>query len=325
MNFKQLLFIYLLGILSGLALVPFAKDNPQTAIISPITFTLAQEANYLSPLADNGLVLGVEDKKNIKENGFDSIISQAENRLLATSTPSASIVPSPVALPLVNISSNYQGKVVIAAVGDSMTDLMGPELDYLKKKLQTFYPKVDFVMYNYGVGAQNIEVVMERIKGDYDYQGRHYQALANIKPDFVIVESCAYNPFPNSEGGLERQWMALSKITDWVKANTKATIIILATIAPAKEQFGQGPAGINWGKEIAIPHAQSINRYLENALNFAKAAQYYYIDAYHPSLLSNGEGNPAYINPGDHIHQNVAGNEFIASLLAQRIKSLINQ
>lgn len=340
---RKSVIIFLIGIILGISIAPFTQSRPEEALLSPISLTQAQSQEFLSPLA-NGEVLGEsirrpadqpphpEDDQPFAEVASSSATSQFANLIEETNTanlpnsPNSTITPSPPNTPNISSSptySNYSGTITIAALGDSMTDLMGPDLPYLNNYLKTYYPKAKFNLFNYGVGAQNIEMVISRISQDYDYQGRHFSALTSLKPDLVIVESCAYNPFVDDGDYLNRHWTALSRITDIIKNQMGSKILILATIAPAKAEFGQGPAGVNWPLEMSINHATRINQYLENAVNFAKAANLYYVDAYHPSLLANGEGNQTYINQGDHIHQNVAGDEMLSRLLAPKIYNIL--
>lgn len=338
MNRKSFL-ILLIGMIIGLTLAPLTKNSPKDAILSPITSSRAGNEEFLSPLAD-GVVLGATSLQypapsiqppvasSSATSQFASLINEVnqENLPKPSDLPNPSIPPTPSNSPnppSPKVYSNYSGTITIAALGDSITDLMGPELPYLKNYLKTYYPKAQFNLLNYGVGAQNIEMVEDRMTKDYDYQGKHISALTSLKPDLVIVESCAYNPFVDDGDYLNRHWTALSRVTDIIKSQMGSKILILAAIAPAKAEFGQGPAGVNWPQEMSIHHATLINQYLDNALNFAKAANLYYVDAYHPSLLANGEGNQTYINQGDHIHQNVAGDEFIAKLLASRIYNIL--
>jgi len=324
MKNKEVILIFFLGIIIGVILAPFTNKLPQQAIISPISPTLAETKDLITPLPE-GEVLGVyiQNATTELETGKKDDKANLASRFAVLINPP---VLEPKEQKIAKVEnypqSNYAGKATIAAVGDSMTDLMGPNLEYIRKELQKYYPKADFSLLNYGVGAENIEKVADRISKDYDYQGRHYQSLVSLNPDLIIVESCAYNPFAEGGDYLNRHWTALSRVVDILKSQTKAKIIILATIAPAKEKFGEGPAGVNWPVDLATSHSQRINEYLDNSIRFAKAAGLPLVDVYHQTLLANGEGNPAYINPGDHIHQNVAGDELIAKLLTQKIFSL---
>lgn len=320
MRVKSVLLIFLIGLIVGIVISPLADKSPSEALLSPVTVSLADTKELFLPTSE-GEVLGAtieitptptpeqEDTVHFGDLLVQQIVEEEKNEDKVEETENGESFAQ----------SNYSGRVTIAALGDSMTDLMGPNLPYLKKELLKYYPKADFNLLNYGMGAENIEKGLNRMSREYTYQGRHYPALTSINPDIVIVESFAYNPFDNEENYLDKHWSVLSQIVDNLKSQTKARIMILATIAPAKSNFGEGPAGINWPKDLAWQHANRINQYLDNTVRFAQSASLPLIDVYHKTLLSNGEGNPAYINPGDHIHQNVAGNEFISSLIAKKI------
>lgn len=319
MKFKRIILILFLGVIIGLSLSPFSNEKPKQAIISPIPVTNAETKNFISPLA-SGEVLGEAKEAKLKlitKSQFKSIINQGMKNKPNKNKQTKKIIKKTSF-----IQSSYKGEIRIAAVGDSITDLMGENLPYLEKELKKYYPQASFNLFNYGVGAENIEQGLNRIKNDYDYKGRHYLALASIKPNIVIIESFGYNPFSNSEGEINRHWSDLAKIVDFVKVNTSAKIIMLAGLAPAKAKFGQGPNGVNWPPNLAWRQAERINQYLENTVNFSHSANLPLVDIYHQTLLVNGEGNPAYINSADHIHQNEKGNKLMARLLAGKIFSL---
>lgn len=331
MRIKGVLLIFLLGLIAGITVSPFTNKTPSQAFLSPISVSLADTEGLTLPTSQRE-VLGTSIKtaptpipapedvghfrdiiaQEIKTSGLDGQTDRKQSNTEDAEPPETTE----------NIQSNYSGRATIAVLGDSMTDVMGPNLPYLKKELLKYYPKADFNLLNYGVGAENIEMGLNRMGGEYTYQGRHYPALISINPDIVIVESFGYNPFSDANDYLNKHWSTLAQIVDRVKNQTNAKIMILSTIAPSKSQFGEGPAGVNWPKDLAWQHAIRIHEYLDNAVRFAYSAGLPLINVYHKTLLSNGEGNPAYINPGDHIHQNVAGNEFISRLIAQKISQL---
>lgn len=326
MRLKSILLIFLLGLIAGIVVSPLADRSPTEALLSPVSISLADTRDLFLPTSE-GEVLGAtietiptptpkpEDVVHFDDLLVQQIVKEEKSDKRVEGVKKVENEES-------FAQSNYSGRVTIAALGDSMTDLMGPNLPYLKKALLKHYPKADFNLLNYGVGAENIEKGLERMGREYTYQSRHYPTLISINPDIVIVESFAYNPFDNEENYLDKHWSVLSQIVDKLRNQTRARLMILATIAPAKANFGEGPAGINWPKDLAWQHATRINQYLENTVRFANSASLPLIDVYHQTLLSNGEGNTAYINPGDHIHQNVAGNELIASLIAKKIFEL---
>jgi hypothetical protein len=174
---------------------------------------------------------------------------------------------------------------------------------------------------NYGAGGTNIEYGIQRITQDYEYLGKKIPALVKTNPDIVVIESFAYNPWGVEQSDLDRHWLAMAKIVDLLKSQTSAKILFMATIAPNKANFGSGPAGVNWDKDTSYLHAAKIEKYINSTIRFAQSQGYAYIDAYTPSIVS-GDGNLAYINPGDHIHPSVSGCQFIARLVALKLISL---
>ena len=352
MKFIKIFLIYFLGLITGVVFSSWLVKYFQ-AIKSPVSPTLAQTKDFILPVSE-GQVLGAFAKNsnsssdtnnnsndvNYNEGGkqkdmgkddkpknsqLASLINQtmvdSNDDVKEEKQESEAVVQVKDKVEPDN-NSGYTGQIAVAVVGDSMTDLMGPNLPYLKAELEKYYPKAQFNLLNYGVGAENIEKGLARIKGEYDYQDRHYSALAQVNPDIVVIESFAYNPFEDSSGELIRHWSGLVAMVDFVKANTKAQIIIMATIAPTKAQFGQGPNGVNWPADLAWQQAERINGLLENTVVFSQKANLPLVDVYHQTLLADGEGNLAYINSGDHIHQNETGNNLIARLLAEKIFSL---
>lgn len=325
MNIKRVrksVLIFLTGMLIGLSTASLIKKTPKQAIISPVSLSLAETKDLIMPLSENQ-ILGVQTE-NVEtkqtndpeqdKSSFFTLVDEAikpEDEKIRVEEEKENIK-----------QSDYQGQITVAVVGDSMTDLMKPGLPYLKTELKKHYPQAHFSLFNYGVGADNIENGMARIKGSYDYQGRSYSPLIETNPDIVVIESFAYNPFPEEDNLLLRHWQDLQDFVNYIKSSTEADIIILATIAPTKEKFGQGPNGVNWPIETAYQHAEKINSLLDNTVRFAQSKNLPLVDIYHQTLLDNGEGNPKYINSNDHIHQNEAGNQLIAKHLADKIVDL---
>jgi hypothetical protein len=349
MNLKELkpyFVVSFIGFLIGIFISPLLYKSVSKAILSPVSPTLVQTSNFLSPLVESQVLgdsqefstsVSEEPVEDVKE--LDSVIGATETALLQPSVlaennsgqnleienSQENIVDTENNIEFKDGSqpfSDYSESLTIALVGDSMVDVMGRDLPYLKTALQSFFPRADFNLLNYGVGAENIERGYSRIQGEYDYKEVHYYPLSAVNPDIVIIESFAYNPFSQKDGELDKQWTYLSMITDFLKNNTSAQIIIMATIAPSRSHFGQGPGGVNWPADIAWEHSQRINSLLDNAIKFAQAANLPYIDVYHQTLQVNGEGNSAYISSHDHIHQSEAGNRFLASLIAEKIFNL---
>jgi len=324
MRIKQILTIFIVGLLLGIGLSPLAEVQPQNAFLSPVTVTLAEESrNSLS--SDSGKILGAktQDSELEWQEARQKLLAQQDDDLgrnsplvkLETKEKDNSSNSSNSSI-IENVSSK---EVIIAIYGDSMVDTMGTALPYLETALGQYYPQVNFAFLNYGIGAQSIEQGKEGFNQAYSYKDRNYPAPASSGADIIIIESFAYNPM--GEDGLDKQWLALSQIVDQARASG-AEVMLLATIAPTKSQFGQGPGGIDWPPQYAGEHAGLIGRYLENAVSLGRSLNLPVIDAYHASLLANGEGNLNYISSHDHIHPSVAGHQFVANLVAQKIVQL---
>jgi len=307
---KKTLAVFLIGLILGVYLSKFTYINPATILQTPVNLSMAQTKNLVLPIAE-GEVLGAMDLPQVTPGGFGEILVQ-EN--IDTVIPSA----TPSATPQVAIKT---GSLTIAFLGDSMVDTMGEGLPYIEKELKKDYPGFQFNLLNYGAGGTNIEYGIQRITQDYEYLGKKIPALVKTNPDIVVVESFAYNPWGADQSDLDRHWLAMAKIVDLLKSQTNAKILFLATIAPNKANFGVGPGGVNWDKDISYLHAAKIEKYIDNTIKFAKSQGYAYIDAYTPSIVS-GDGNLTYINPGDHIHPSVLGCQFIARLIALKLTSL---
>ena len=98
-----------------------------------------------------------------------------------------------------------------------MIDTMGPGLPAVQTQLTNRYSSTNFTLLNYGVGATNLEYGIERITNGYNYLGNQIPSLASTRPDIVVLESFAYNPFPDADGGVTRHWLALSHAVDALK------------------------------------------------------------------------------------------------------------
>lgn len=228
--------------------------------------------------------------------------------LTATPTP----IPSPTLTPTPTGKPHKKNSYTIAIYGDSMIDTMGERLEYLEHSLKASYPDVNFTLYNYGIGAQNVEMGLERWNNRLDYQDRHYPAITEVKPDIVIVGSFAYNPF--SPYDRNRHWIGLTKLVQQAQT-VSPHVYMLAEIAPLRSNFGKGPNGVNWDENTAYTHSGWIVEQLENVVGLSKTLQVPLIDVFDPS-----KGHPEYTNPSDGIHPSVAGHEFTADIITNTIK-----
>lgn len=290
-------------LLSLLAITVYAAE----IIVSPLPDSPPQPNHpsvsfgaYISPLPTNGNVLGLETT--------------------AIPTPSPSTTPMPTMTPAPIPLISRKRNVTIAVLGDSMVDTLGPDIPHLKTKLEAAYPATRFTMFNYGVGGTNIGYGIERLTNSYAYLGSQVPSLVSQHPDIVVIESFAYNPFPDADGGIDRHWLSLAKVIDVLKGQLPQTkIVIAATIAPNAKVFGDGAAGISFSTDDKWQRVDVIKKYLESTTRFARSQHLPLADAYHPSLGSDGNGNLAYINAGDHIHYSDAGRALLATVVTNAI------
>ena len=99
----------------------------------------------------------------------------------------------------------------------------------------------------------------------------------------------------------------------------EAKIVIAATIAPNWDVFGDGAPGISFPAEEKRARVETIKKYIENTIAFAKSQGLPLADAYHGSMDANGNGLTKYINSGDHIHYSDSGRAFFSQIVANSI------
>lgn len=271
-------------------------------ILSP----LADEVSFLPPAVSQPKV------------SFGSLIAPTPiltPTVLGDATPSAT--PTPIASPTYRARQKHYA---VALLGDSMIDTLGPEVPHLKRKLTSLFPGTTFTILNYGVGAENIDSGLSRITNAYTYLGQQIPSLVSQSPDVVVVESFGYNPYPYDTGALERHWLQLAAIVDLIENRLPAAkIIIAATIAPNSQLFGDGAPGLSFSATDKYERTQVIKGYLDSTVKFAASQGLPLADAFHPSLMGNGDGNVLYINGGDHIHYSDSGRDLFAQKVAEAI------
>jgi lysophospholipase L1-like esterase len=276
-------------------------------LFSLFAFTVYAAGTVISPIPDDIAVAEPAPQK--PDISFGQIVA------VPTPTPEilgvTTIAPTPT--PPVTKKKSY----TIAFLGDSMIDTMGPGLPAVGSKLSAAYPATNFTLLNYGAGGTNIDYAIERITHGYTYLGNQIPSLASIRPDIVVVESCAYNPFPDADGGVNRHWLALARAVDTIRANIPgAKIMIAATIAPNANIFGDGV--LNWNAEQKAKKVAEINAYLGSTVKFATSQHLPLADAFHAS-----GGSTQYINGSDHIHYSEAGRALFAQKVVTAIQAVL--
>ena len=272
-------------------------------LLSLFTFAVFAAETVISPIPDDIAVAEpVPPKPDVS---FGQIVTAPAPLAEPDPAPQDTPQPSPTATAGTAKKKSY----TIAFLGDSMIDTMGPGLPAVGSKLSAAFPTTDFTLLNYGAGGTNIDYGIERIP-----------TMTEAHPDIIVLESFAYNPFPDPNGGVDRHWLALARAVDTIRANIpNAKIIIAASIAPNSTVFCDGAPGLAFSVQDKIERTTIIKQYLDSTVKFAQSQHLPLADAYHASLDGNGEGKLMYINSGDHIHYSDAGR----ALFAQKVLSAL--
>lgn len=205
----------------------------------------------------------------------------------------------------------------VAIFGDSMVDTMGENLEYLQKGLAEKYPQTKFSLYNYGIGAQNVEQGLRRFESSFVNRERNFPPIPALAPDVLIIGSFAYNPFSTHDRN--RHYAFLRELVAKAKS-VSPNLYLLAEIAPLKTGFGKGKNGVNMTDAAALEHASHIIEQLDNAINLSIETNIPLINVYYASRVDGSFGNPEFVNKDDGIHPSVAGQLLTAELIVANIK-----
>jgi len=298
------------------------------------TYTVYASEGIISPIPE-GTPIVIQPKSTKPSVTFGDLLSAIPDTgviLGATSmaTPSPTLSPTPEITPIATPTPTLATRVArkraftVTLVGDSMIDTLGPVGAGLAARLNTMYLNATFTIINHGVGAENIDSGIRRLTNGYSYLGLGRNSVVSEKPDIVVIESFGYNPYPlpDINDALTTHWLKLAEMVDIVHRELPGTkIVIAATIAPNWDVFGDGAAGLSFSTEGKRTKVEEIKKYIENTIAFAKSQGLPLADAYHPSLLSDGNGRLSYINPGDHIHYSDSGRALFSQAVANTIIS----
>lgn len=228
---------------------------------------------------------------------------------LITHAATISVTPTPIKL--------SKNTYVIAAYGDSMIDTMGENLEHLDAALKEKYGgHVSFKLYNYGIGATNLENGLSRWDSNFVNRKRSFPSISSLHPDVIILGSYSYNPF--SPFDPEKQKQLLTQLIEKAKG-TGAGVYVLDEIAPLYDGFGMGPKGPNLSTESAHLQAQNILTQLKNVPSVVKKEGVGLIDILRYTQTHGEYGNRYYTNPDDGIHPSDYGQVFTAEKIVGAI------
>jgi len=254
------------------------------------------------------------------------ILNIPRSKPLITILPIAKLLPITTPVPTIKvyklIDQYVPPKIATASsytlifLGDSMTEALGENFDFLRLDLAKYYPKKVFGLFNYGFGSTNILSIQDRLDNSTTYLGKDFPAILDRYFDIILIESSGTNPlseFPLAVG-LQKQTTALdimvAKIAD---THPNSLIIFIATIAPS-QLYGKGV--VNLSPAMRIQWANERRAYIENHISYAKKHNIPLINVYEKTLDKNGVTFTKYINTGNYIHPSVRGVTLISQTIA---------
>ena len=259
------------------------------------------------------------------------ILNIPRSKPLITILPITKLLPINTPVPTIKIykliDQYVSPKIATASsytlifVGDSMTEALGENFDFLRLDLAKYYPKKVFGLFNYGFGSTNILSIQDRLDNSTTYLGKDFPAILDRYFDIILIESSGTNPlseFPLAIG-LQKQTTALdimvAKIAD---THPNSLIIFIATIAPS-QLYGKGMVDLS--PAMRIQWANERRAYIENHISYAKKHNIPLINVYEKTLDKNGLTINKYINTGNYIHPSVKG----ITLISQTIVDYLYQ
>lgn len=202
-------------------------------------------------------------------------------------------------------------------VGDSMTEVLGPNFDALRLDLKKYYPNKIFGLFNYGYGSTNILSVEDRLNNDTTYQGRDSPAILNRDFDIIFIESFGNNPLSqfSLDQGLMKQTASLDHlVAELNDTHPNSLIVFVATVAPTQALYGKGVVDLT--TQVRTQWANERRAYIENHINYAKKHNIPLINVYEKTLDKNGLTITKYLDPSNYIHPSAEGVRLISQMIA---------
>lgn len=198
-------------------------------------------------------------------------------------------------------------KKVLACLGDSMTQLWGPDMPELKDALSAEYHDLEFQLHNYGVSGTRAEYGKYRITHEFPnpFGEGNKRCLSAVSPDLVIVESFAYNHRLDGRHHIPYYQDVLGQIIETIRETTPAEILFLVTIPPDKENFLDNvPTLKDVSAELRREWAGYSDEFLQAALEFAEKTQLPLANVYQRVLdeVDHGASIRWFVDQNDNIH-----------------------
>lgn len=254
-------------------------------------------------------------------NPSNQLISPLPQGGIEILTPTTTVLLSPTPTTRI-IKTSKKPYYKIVFLGDSMTDFLGDDFEFIQTALLTKFPKTRFEILNYAVGATDLASGSARLTQSVTRHDKTLQPIFSINPDIIILESFAYNQGSAIREEILKYKSTLEQLISNVKEKN-IELILARTIAPNSKVIADGIPGFNFSKTDKKEKAETITRYFEIFKTVAAEKKLPLADAYVLSLDNSLEGKLLYINEKDHLHPSEEGLKLYSQAVAKQIEKLI--
>ncbi len=214
----------------------------------------------------------------------------------------------------------------IVLYGDSMTEYLHTPPRILAQQLERRAPDQSHELLNYGVGGTRAELVLYRLRYEF-WHGRQRMIPLNVlKPDVLILESCAFNNSNDQQTGLENFTRIWDEILETCRHHApQAQFMPLVSIAPSPLPPAEMANRLFFhaGPEIFANRHHWREIYQEHFVQWASDRGLNLLNLRQTVLAHEAGGTPrqSWI-AADGVHPNPAAVELISTAIAEAVVAL---
>lgn len=214
----------------------------------------------------------------------------------------------------------------IALYGDSMTEYLHRPPRVLTGHLEQIQADRHFEVFNYGIGATRAELVLYRLRYEFWHGRERMQPLPVLKPDVLVLESCAFNNANDQEGGLDnfrRIWDQIISSAQELAPQARVLLCLTIPCIPDVPDERANRLFYQAGPEIFHLRCGWKTRYQETFAQWAQQIRLPFVDIRSEVLRleAMGTSRKQWI-AADGVHPNPAGVDFISARIAAAIMQL---
>ncbi len=128
---------------------------------------------------------------------------------------------------------HYTLVMKIVFYGDSMTEYLHDSLRAFREHFDPHGSLKNLELLNYGVGATRAELVLYRLLHEFWHGRKRMLPLEKLRPDVLVMESCAFNNSIDREEGFENFYSIWDQIATACQQHAPAaTTLYYITIPP---------------------------------------------------------------------------------------------